>query len=194
VSLPSSPPPPGSPLNFYKWKARRPQCLSPDAFSWDITDLKPVSFSVICLLFCWLLSVLPDSVIFILFLLFVLAHISFYFTFYLFNLRPPSPRCISIRLVEVRAVTWSCVILSTAVNPALQMHDRPVNACCVENNFETFSCQTAQTCYRLSVTFAVCHLLDEKSHCSLLWVMCITPKAVYFNDEVNPPEALWVVD
>lgn len=118
-------------MNLCKWKPRCPQCLNPDVLSWEIISLRPVSFSPLLSSIFLLLTVFPKSFIFIHNPpLPPLPQHLFLFTLFLVNLQPPLAWCKSIRLVKVRAVTWGHVILSTAVNPSLQMHDWPVNARC----------------------------------------------------------------
>lgn len=136
------------------WKPIRPWCLKPDTLSCEIARLKPVSFYVLCCLF------LAASVFS--FTLKRSSHFAFSSSARTLSSSccriSPSAPCILIRLVEVRAVSRSCVILSGAVSSLLQKHDWPVNACWVENNLEAFSCENTDT-LTVSVLFTVNHFV-----------------------------------
>lgn len=116
---------------------------NPDTLGWEIAE----SVSLLRLPFFLLQSVLSVSSSRLFSSSSSLAHFSLFPLSTSISRSPstPSALCISISLVEVRAVSRSCVILSAAVSPLLQtLHDWPVNARWVENYFETFSCQTLE--------------------------------------------------
>lgn len=149
---------------------------NPDTLGWEITSLKislalspqsPILFASVC----------PPQI-----LHFYSLRPSHCVS--LFRLQPfppsrsrspasPSALCISISLVEVRAVSRSCVILSAAVSSLLHMHDWPVNACWVENNLETFSCQNLQTVDTLTKSFSL-----DVSHIALFPISSVL---VYYS-------------
>lgn len=99
----------------------------PDTLSWEMNRIKSVTLSLVSPFPFVFGFVLPESSVFILPVLLIRFH---------------SALCVSIGLVEVGPVGRSGVILSAAVNPLLQTHDWPANACCVETPLmsKTFNC------------------------------------------------------